>query len=157
MKITVLGCGSSGGVPQIGNDWGACNPADSRNRRLRSSILVEEGGVSLLVDTSPDLREQLLAHNVRRLDAVFYTHAHGDHCHGIDELRSINWLIQSACIRKKMCWILGLIPVPCRLRQSVRFPRTLSAKRKTKRALGFITYMYLPEHCLARKRSKIVL
>jgi phosphoribosyl 1,2-cyclic phosphate phosphodiesterase len=92
MKITVLGCGSSGGVPLIGNDWGACDPANLRNRRLRGSILVEQGDTAVLVDTSPDMRAQLLACDLKKLDAVLFTHAHADHCHGIDELRSINWL-----------------------------------------------------------------
>ena len=94
MKVTVLGCGSSGGVPLIGNDWGACNPTNPRNRRTRVSILVEQGDDVLLVDTSPDMRQQLLTANVRKLTAVLYTHAHADHCHGIDDLRSVNWLIQ---------------------------------------------------------------
>ncbi len=94
MKITILGCGSSGGVPLIGNVWGACDPANQRNRRLRPSILVEEGGVALLADTSPDMREQVLACNLQKLTAVLYTHAHADHSHGIDNLRSVNWLTQ---------------------------------------------------------------
>ncbi len=92
MKITVLGCGSSSGVPLIGNVWGACDPKNPRNRRTRVSILVEQDDTVVLVDTSPDMREQLLACNLQKLDAVLYTHAHADHCHGIDELRSINWL-----------------------------------------------------------------
>jgi phosphoribosyl 1,2-cyclic phosphate phosphodiesterase len=94
MKITVLGCGSSGGVPLIGNNWGACDPADPRNRRTRVSILIEDQSETILVDTSPDMRQQLLACNVQTLSAVLFTHAHADHCHGIDELRSINWLIK---------------------------------------------------------------
>ena len=92
MKITILGCGSSGGVPVIGNKWGACDPANPRNRRLRVSALVEEGDTTLLIDTSPDLRQQLLSCNLQDLTAVLMTHAHADHCHGIDELRSVNWL-----------------------------------------------------------------
>lgn len=94
MKITVLGCGSSGGVPLIGDDWGACDPAEPRNRRLRASVLVEEGTASLLIDTSPDLRQQLLNVRVKHFSAVLFTHAHADHCHGIDDLRSIHWLMQ---------------------------------------------------------------
>jgi phosphoribosyl 1,2-cyclic phosphate phosphodiesterase len=94
MKITVLGCGSSGGVPLIGGIWGECDPANPRNRRTRTSILVEEGETKLLVDTSPDMRQQLLACELKKLDAVVFTHAHADHSHGIDELRSINWLMQ---------------------------------------------------------------
>lgn len=92
MKITVLGCGSSGGVPLIGNNWGACDPNDPRNRRTRVSVLVEEGDTSILIDTSPDVRQQLLNCNLQNLSAVLYTHAHADHCHGIDDLRSVSWL-----------------------------------------------------------------
>jgi phosphoribosyl 1,2-cyclic phosphate phosphodiesterase len=90
MKITILGCGASWGVPAIGPDWGRCDPADPRNRRRRCSVLVETRGVLLLIDTSPDLREQLLDAGVGRLDAVLLTHAHADHLHGIDDIRIIN-------------------------------------------------------------------
>ena len=93
MKVTILGCGSSGGVPLIGGNWGECDPLNPRNRRTRVSILVEQGDTTLLVDTSPDMREQLLACELKKLDAVLYTHAHADHCHGIDDLRSINWMV----------------------------------------------------------------
>lgn len=86
-RITILGCGSSGGVPLIGDIWGACDPANPKNRRTRVSILVEEGDTRLLVDTSPDMREQLLAAGVAEIDAVLYTHDHADHTHGINELR----------------------------------------------------------------------
>ncbi len=95
MKVTVLGCGSSGGVPLIGNDWGTCDPTNPYNRRTRVSVLVEEGDQTILVDTSPDMREQLLRHNVRRLSAVIYTHSHADHCHGVDDLRAMNWLMKA--------------------------------------------------------------
>ena len=94
MKLTILGCGGSGGVPTISQGWGACNPADDRNRRRRPAILVQsrEKGipVEILVDTPPDLRNQLLDVGIRRLDAVLYTHAHADHVHGLDDLREIN-------------------------------------------------------------------
>jgi phosphoribosyl 1,2-cyclic phosphate phosphodiesterase len=96
MKITILGCGSSGGVPLIGNDWGACDPANPRNRRLRVSVLVEQDETALLVDTSPDMRQQLLAAQVKNITAVLYTHAHADHSHGIDDLRSVNWLMKKS-------------------------------------------------------------
>jgi phosphoribosyl 1,2-cyclic phosphate phosphodiesterase len=96
MRVTVLGCGASTGVPAIGPDWGRCNPADPRNRRRRVSALVETGNLSILIDTSPDLREQLIDAEVSRLDAVIVTHAHADHLHGIDDLRSINRLMQQA-------------------------------------------------------------
>lgn len=89
MKVTILGCGSSTGVPRIGNHWGACDPAEPRNRRRRCSILVEEGASRVLVDTSPDLREQLLGADVGELDAVVYTHEHADQTAGIDDLRAI--------------------------------------------------------------------
>jgi len=94
VKITILGCGSSGGVPLIGNNWGACDLANPRNRRTRVSVLMEEGDKTILVDASPDMRAQLLACGLQKLDAVLFTHAHADHCHGIDELRSVNWLMK---------------------------------------------------------------
>ncbi|MDD3181507.1 MAG: MBL fold metallo-hydrolase [Alphaproteobacteria bacterium] len=93
MKITILGCGCSGGVPLIGNVWGACDPSEPRNHRTCVSILVEEGGQTLLVDTSPDMREQLLRVRLRAVDAILYTHEHADHTHGIDNIRSPNWLM----------------------------------------------------------------
>jgi phosphoribosyl 1,2-cyclic phosphate phosphodiesterase len=92
-RVTILGCGSSTGVPRVGNDWGACDPANPKNRRRRCSILVEKiepsGRTVVLIDTSPDLREQLLAADVKRLDGVIYTHDHADHTHGIDDLRML--------------------------------------------------------------------
>ncbi len=87
MRVTVLGCGGSGGVPLIGGIWGSCNPANPKNRRRRVSIHVEIGGQSILVDASPDLRQQLLDADIGHLDAVLFTHEHADHCHGIDDLR----------------------------------------------------------------------
>jgi len=88
----MLGSGTSTGVPRIGNDWGECDPADPRNRRSRVSIVVENsGGSRLLVDTGPDLRQQLLANSIDRVDAVFWTHDHADHCHGIDDLRPLRF------------------------------------------------------------------
>jgi phosphoribosyl 1,2-cyclic phosphate phosphodiesterase len=94
LAITILGCGSSGGVPRVGQGWGACDPGEPKNRRRRCSIFVEKTGPSgaitaVLVDTSPDLREQLLGLNVRKLDGILLTHAHADHTHGIDEVRPL--------------------------------------------------------------------
>jgi len=89
VKITILGCGTSSGVPRIGNDWGNCDPLNPKNNRRRVSILVQSGETNILVDTGPDLRAQLLDANVTALDAVFYTHDHADHTHGIDDLRGI--------------------------------------------------------------------
>ena len=89
MRIRILGCGTSFGVPRIGNAWGECDPGEPRNRRTRSAILIESAGNRLLVDCGPDLREQLLAADVGTLDGVIVTHDHADHCHGIDEIRAI--------------------------------------------------------------------
>ena len=93
MRVRILGCGTSTGVPKVGNDWGQCDPLEPRNYRLRTSILVESVGERMLVDCGPDLRQQLLAAEVDRLAGVIVTHAHGDHCHGIDELRPVSQAI----------------------------------------------------------------
>jgi phosphoribosyl 1,2-cyclic phosphate phosphodiesterase len=95
MQVTLLGTGGSAGVPMIGGadgrgDWGDCDPSEPRNRRSRASILVENGEGALLVDTSPDLRNQLLACGVTRVDAILYTHAHADHISGLDDVRILN-------------------------------------------------------------------
>lgn len=93
LRFTILGCGSSGGVPRLGGHWGECDPANPRNTRRRCSLLIEresEGGMTrVLIDSSPDLRAQLLDAGVGALDAVVYTHSHADHVHGIDDLRMI--------------------------------------------------------------------
>jgi len=89
VKVRILGCGTSTGVPKIGNNWGQCDPNEPRNARMRSSILVESSGQRVLVDCGPDLRQQLLSANVGQVDAVIVTHDHGDHVHGIDDLRPI--------------------------------------------------------------------
>ncbi|HWK34632.1 MBL fold metallo-hydrolase [Sphingomonas sp.] len=89
MKVRILGCGTSSGVPRIGNDWGACDPAEPRNRRTRVSILIESATTRILVDTGPDLRAQLLDANVAEVDAIIWTHDHADHTHGIDDVRRL--------------------------------------------------------------------
>ncbi len=93
LRFTILGCGSSGGVPRLGGHWGDCDPDDPKNRRRRCSMLVErlgpQGVTRILVDTSPDMRQQLLDAGVGALDGVVWTHAHADHVHGIDDLRMI--------------------------------------------------------------------
>ena len=92
-QFTILGCGSSGGVPRLGGHWGDCDPDNPRNTRRRCSMLVERisdaGTTSVLIDTSPDLRSQLLDTGTGRLDGVVYTHSHADHVHGLDDLRMI--------------------------------------------------------------------
>ncbi len=99
MKIKILGCGGSGGVPLIGGKegrgfWGNCNPDNPKNRRTRASIYIEEMSERLLIDTSPDLREQFLHNNLTVVDHVLFTHAHADHMHGIDDLRAVNFNAQ---------------------------------------------------------------
>lgn len=89
MKLTILGCGTSAGVPRIGNDWGDCDPAEPKNRRTRVSIVVETADTRILVDTAPDLRNQFLDNDIDTVDAVIWTHDHADHCHGIDDLRAV--------------------------------------------------------------------
>jgi len=97
-RLTLLGTGSSGGVPRLGPSWGQCDPTNPRNRRLRCSALVERisgrGRTTVLIDTSPDLRAQLLDAHVTHLDGVLYTHDHADHTHGIDDLRMIAFLMK---------------------------------------------------------------
>jgi phosphoribosyl 1,2-cyclic phosphate phosphodiesterase len=92
LRFTVLGCGSSPGVPRPNGDWGACDPTEPRNRRRRPSLLVQritaEGCTTLVIDTGPDFREQMIDAKVTALDGVAYTHAHADHIHGIDDLRT---------------------------------------------------------------------
>jgi phosphoribosyl 1,2-cyclic phosphate phosphodiesterase len=94
LSITILGCGSSGGVPRVGQGWGACDPTNPKNRRRRCSILVERAladdvKTRVLIDTSPDLRQQLLDEGVTRLDGILLTHPHADHTHGIDDVRPL--------------------------------------------------------------------
>lgn len=90
MEVTILGCGPSGGVPLVTGEWGNCNPENPKNFRSRSSVYLQsEGNVRILIDTSVDLRSQLLREDIKYVDAVLYTHAHADHCFGIDELRQI--------------------------------------------------------------------
>ena len=93
LVITILGCGSSGGVPRLGGIWGNCDPKNPKNFRKRCSLLVQrienKSVTSVLIDTTPDMRQQLLDTNIGQLDAVIYTHEHADHLHGLDDLRMI--------------------------------------------------------------------
>lgn len=91
-RITLLGCGSSPGVPRISGDWGACDPANPRNRRRRAALLIDQfgeddGQTTVVIDTGPDFRDQMISADVQRIDAAVYTHPHADHIHGIDDLR----------------------------------------------------------------------
>ena len=93
LKLTILGCGSSGGVPRLGNKWGACDPLNPKNTRLRCSLLIQligaKGTTTALIDTGPDMRQQLLRADIGHLDGVIFTHDHADHTHGLDDLRMI--------------------------------------------------------------------
>lgn len=126
LSFTILGCGSSGGVPRLGQGWGACDPSNPKNRRRRCSLFVErhgEGGAKtqVLVDMSPDLREQLLGLGVGRLDAILLTHSHADHVHGIDDVRPLVIMARrkidlymdaatSAIVRKNFSYIFETPP-----------------------------------------------
>lgn len=107
LRLTILGCGSSGGVPRIGPLWGACDPDNPKNRRTRCSVLVEKivagGFTNVLVDTPPDMREQLIRTRCQHLDAVLFTHDHADHTHGIDDLRMVAYAMKS----KVACYFDG--------------------------------------------------
>lgn len=88
LKLTVLGCGASAGVPAIGNFWGACDPHEPKNQRSRASVAVQSATSTLVIDTGPDFRSQLNRENIQQIDGVLYTHPHGDHVGGIDDLRT---------------------------------------------------------------------
>jgi phosphoribosyl 1,2-cyclic phosphate phosphodiesterase len=116
LRLTILGCGSSPGTPRITGDWGLCDPANPRNRRMRASALVERiarnGGVTrVVIDTGPDFREQMLMARVPRLDAAIYTHSHADHIHGIDDLRGF------VLEQRRLMDVYGDTPTMTRLRQ----------------------------------------
>lgn len=96
LKITVLGCGASGGVPVLGCDCEVCKSSNPKNKRSRVSILIQSATTTILVDTSPDLREQCLREGIKKIDAIIYTHGHADHLHGIDDVRSFNYAIDAA-------------------------------------------------------------
>lgn len=105
MKVTILGCGPSQGVPVIGNRWGSCDPQNPKNRRSRPSIVVEQNDTRVLVDMSPDIRTQFLDNDIKRIDAVLFTHLHYDHIGGIGELRTLSFLA------KQLIPVYGTQPV----------------------------------------------
>jgi phosphoribosyl 1,2-cyclic phosphate phosphodiesterase len=120
LRFTVLGCGSSPGVPRIMGDWGNCDPSNPRNRRTRTAAMVErvaeDGGTTrVVIDTGPDFRAQMLAANVGHIDAVVYTHPHADHIHGIDDLRGY-WLEQ-----RKLIDVHADVPTLSRLKQAFAY------------------------------------
>tara|TARA_R110001592_G_scaffold16881_3_gene71402 strand:- start:13562 stop:14359 length:798 start_codon:yes stop_codon:yes gene_type:complete len=87
LKLTILGCGNSSGVPSVGNYWGNCDPKEPKNRRFKCSLAVQSEDTTIVIDTGADFRSQINMFNIPQLDGVFYTHEHSDHCHGIDDLR----------------------------------------------------------------------
>lgn len=89
LKITILGCGGSSGVPTIGNYWGKCNPEEPKNIRSRCSLAVQSAKKTIVIDTSPELRQQTISFNITDIDGIFYTHQHSDHTHGINDIRSL--------------------------------------------------------------------
>ena len=96
MKVTLLGCGTSVGVPALGHaGWGACDPTDSRNHRQRCAVLVQTESTTILVDAGPDIRNQLMPHGLKKIDAVLITHTHSDHIAGLDDLRAFTGLIET--------------------------------------------------------------
>ncbi len=117
LKLTILGSGSSTGSPAIGNNWGVLDPLNPKNRRTRCSALIETSEHSILIDTSPDLYQQMIACDIRRINSVLYTHPHADHLHGIDDLRGINRMMKSkidlyapqevlTCIKERFSYVL---------------------------------------------------
>ena len=140
LALTILGCGSSAGVPRPALGWGACDPNNPRNRRRRCSLMAERtsphGTTRIVIDTSPDLREQLIDAGVSRLDAVIITHAHADHLHGIDDLRSINRLMRRAIplfadaktlaeIGRRFGYVLEPVPEPGRYHKPTLEPHEI--------------------------------
>lgn len=93
-KVIITGCGAAPGVPALAKGWGKCDPNNQKNIRRRVGTYIESNGAKIIIDTSPDLRQQLLDHNIKLLDGVLYTHAHADHLHGIDDLRELNRIIK---------------------------------------------------------------
>ena len=94
LRVTVLGCGTSSGVPIPGIGWGRCNPNNPKNRRRRVSIMINKDDTNFLIDAGADLRDQLISNDIKHIDGLFITHSHADHIHGLDDLRWINIAMQ---------------------------------------------------------------
>lgn len=161
MKVTLLGCGGSTGVPQIGGPdgfgaWGACDPAEPRNRRSRTSAMVEDAaGRRLLIDAGPDLRDQFLSCGIATIDAVAFTHAHADHVLGIDDLRSVNRLTGSALdafaseetlemLRRRFDYVF-LPPTPPGFYRPALTARTIAPGQMVEMA-GMLVEVFLQDH-----------
>ena len=159
-RLTILGCGSSGGVPRIGTLWGQCDPAEPKNRRRRCAVLIERietgGNTNVLVDSGPDIREQLLDVRLTNLDGVLYTHDHADHTHGIDDLRMVAYAMK----RRISCYMDGPTKIALEKRfaycfaspEGSSYPPILTATELTPRveleirgAAGPITVMPVPQ------------
>ena len=158
LSLTILGCGSSAGVPRPALGWGACDPNNPRNRRRRCSLLAEQagdGGVTrILIDTSPDLREQLLDAEVDHIDAVFLTHEHADQTHGIDDLRSVvlrqRRRIPVYLNRSTAKEMLDIAPATSAKMQGIMMALTEQTGRWQKRCIHLTEYMQeLRDHARA--------
>ncbi len=149
MKVTILGCGTSSGVPRIGGDWGACDPSDPRNRRRRASLLVEHEGTTIVIDTGPDFRAQMLDAGVHRLDAVLLTHDHADHCHGIDDLRQVFHLTGAPvpCFASAATWAVLEARFAYIFAGTVHYPPTAVANRlPAQLTIGGMTITSFDQH-----------
>lgn len=141
LKITIMGCGNSAGVPAAGNHWGHCDPAEPRNRRSRPGIAIQSGTTTIVVDTSADFRQQTIDHGITHVDAVIYTHAHGDHVHGIDDLRGFRLrsgnILQAYADRTTMTEIMARFTYMFETRTDI-YPQILSPNIIEKHELGQI-------------------
>ena len=152
--VTFLGCGTSSGVPLLGNRWGACDASNPKNRRTRSSVIIERGGTRLLIDATPDVRAQLLSHNIDHIDALLITHCHADHIGGLDDLRGLNNLMkksidlycEASCldiIQKRIPYAFADEPPTCYVKPSFT-PHALDTEGTL--SLGAFSIVYFEQH-----------
>ncbi len=160
IKVTVLGSGGSKGVPLIGGDWGGCDPHEPRNGRTRPGVLVEVEGRVLLFDTSADLRAQLLANGVQRVDAVIYTHVHADHVMGIDEVRQLAALkggpVDIFAVAEDMAWLEDKFDYVFRGSQSGLYPaigRAQVMEREEVDVLGIPVRRWAQDHHVCQSQG----